>query len=289
MSEAERLQRHRRKADRRSKHVCLARFLESALPASSSTKTAKANAPRIRQVPAVSRALAILRLLAARGEPLTLKAIADELQLVTSTCLHILRVLVDEGMVKVEPSNKRYTLDVGVLALARSVVESNPFPARVQAALDRLSESWNVTTIGVKAAGLDDLVVLALARSRGPFQLYVEVGSRVPPLTSATGRLVAAYAALSDAELARRFKGLVWENAPDFDTWKKEVRAVERKGYAIDRGNYISGVSVIAAPILDAQRHMTHALVALAVTDQLTGARAQAVAADLIREAQALS
>jgi DNA-binding IclR family transcriptional regulator len=220
---------------------------------------------------------------------MTLKAISEGLDLVTSTCLHILRVLVEEGMVKVESGTKRYSLDVGVLSLARSVVENNPFPARIQSALDRLSEAWNVTTIGVKVSGVEDLVVLSLARSRGPFRLYVEVGSRFPALTSATGRLVCAYADLSDAELARRFKVLTWDNAPDLETWKKEVRAAQRNGFAIDRGNYMSGITVIAVPIVDSHQQMTHALVALGVADQLTGVRTKALVTALAQEAKALS
>lgn len=245
--------------------------------------------PRIRPVPAVSRALAILRLLGSHPDPMTLKSISEELGMVTSTCLHILRVLVSEGMVKVDPGTKRYSLDVGVLALAHKVVEKNPFPARVQPTLDRLAEAWNVTVIGIKVTGVEDLVVLALAHSRSPFRLYVEVGSRVPAFTSATGRLVAAYAELPEAELARKFKTLAWDNAPDFATWMKEMRMVKRKGFAIDRGNYMSGITVIAVPILDALQRMTHAVVALGVSDQLTSARAQALAADLRQAAEGLS
>lgn len=248
-----------------------------------------AKGPRVRPVPAVSRALAILRLLAASPEPMTLKAISEELDLVTSTALHILRVLVEEGMVKVEPGTKRYALDVGVLSLARSVVENNPFPARVQSALDRLSERWNVTTIGMKVSGLDDLVVLALARSKGPFRLYVEVGSRVPALTSATGRIVAFYSGLTDSELGRHFKALNWENAPSFETWLKEVKSVQRKGFAIDRGNYINGISVLAVPILDAHRRVTHAVAALGLSDTLNASTVQALAADMQSEAAALA
>ena len=245
--------------------------------------------PRVRPVPAVSRALAILRLLAASSEPMSLKTISEQLDLVTSTCLHILRVLVEEGMVKLEPGTKRYSLDVGVLSLARSVVDNNPLSARMQSALDRMAERWNVTTIGMKVSGLEDLVVLAMARSRGPFRLYVEVGSRVPALTSATGRIVAHFSALSDSELARRFKSLNWENPPSFETWLKEVKSVQRKGFAVDRGNYISGISVLAVPILDAQRRVTHALAALGVADTLNEATLQALAADMQAEAAALA
>jgi DNA-binding IclR family transcriptional regulator len=169
------------------------------------------------------------------------------------------------------------------------VVDNNPLSARMQSALDRMAERWNVTTIGMKVSGLDDLVVLAMARSRGPFRLYVEVGSRVPALTSATGRIVAHFSALSDSELARRFKSLNWENPPSFETWLKEVKSVQRKGFAVDRGNYISGISVLAVPILDAQRRVTHALAALGVADTLNAATLQALAADMQAEAAALA
>jgi DNA-binding IclR family transcriptional regulator len=115
------------------------------------------------------------------------------------------------------------------------------------------------------------------------------VGGRFPALTSATGRLVAAYAELSDAELARRFKALAWDNAPDFEAWKKEVRGAKRKGFAIDRGNYMSGITVLAVPILDVRQRMTHALVAIGVSDQLTKERSQALTTDLLQESEDLS
>ncbi len=245
--------------------------------------------PRIREVPAVTRAIAILRLLGRGGEALTLKAISEELGMVTSTCLHILRVLVDEGLVKVDAGSKRYSLGVGMLALARSVIESSPFPTLVQPVLDRISREANVTAIGVEIAGQDHMVVLALSRSHAPFRLHVDVGSRFPALISATGRLVAAYTDMSDAEVERRFKALRWDQAPDIGTWRKDVEQARAKGYSIDRGNYIDGVTLVAVPVLDRGGRLTHSLVAAGLASQLGAAKAQAVAKDLQEEARALS
>lgn len=258
------------------------------MPAPAS-KTTTAAGPRVRPVPAVTRSIAILRLLGKNPAPLPLKTIAQELGMVTSTCLHILRVLVEEGLVKAEAGTKRYSLGVGMLALARSVLENNPFPTLVQPVLDRLSEAWNVTTIGVEIRGADDLVVLALAHSRSPFKLHVDVGSRFPALTSATGRLVAAHAELSDAELGRQFKAAQWEQAPDLETWKREVEAVRRKGYSIDRGNYVSGITIVAVPVLDSRSQMRFALVAAGMAEQLAATKAQSLAKDLLQEAAGLS
>jgi DNA-binding IclR family transcriptional regulator len=243
----------------------------------------------LRPVPAVSRAIAILRLLGRSAAPMTLKSISQELGMVTSTCLHILRVLVDEGLVKLDVATKRYGLGAGMLALARSVIESSPFPTLVQPVLDRLSGTWNVTAIGVEVTGVEHMVVMALSRSRAPFRLHVDVGSRFPALISATGRLVAAFTELPAPEIERRFKALRWEQPPDLDAWRREVDTVRRKGYSIDRGNYISGIAVIAVPIFDTRQRMTHSLVAAGVADQLGGSKSLALAKDLKDEAQALS
>ena len=86
-----------------------------------------ANAPatksvRVRPVPAVSRSIAILRLLGRNKDSLGVKAIADELKLVPSTALHILRVLVSEELVMVDPVSKRYSLGSGMISLARAPI-----------------------------------------------------------------------------------------------------------------------------------------------------------------------
>ncbi|CAM4067161.1 IclR family transcriptional regulator [Bordetella tumulicola] len=246
--------------------------------------------PRIREVPAVTRAFAILRLLGRGGDPLPLKTISEELGMVTSTCLHILRALVSEGLVKVDVASKRYSLDVGMLTLARSVIESSPFPALAQPVLDRLSKEANVTAIGVEITSQDHMVVLALSRSHAPFRLHVDVGSRFPALISATGRLVGAYTtSMDDAEIERRFKALRWDQPPDIEAWRKDVEAVRKKGYSIDRGNYIDGVTVIAVPVFNAHDRLSHSLVAAALSNQLPASKTQALIKELLIEAQTLS
>ena len=95
----------------------------------------------------------MLRSLGKSQTPLGVKAIADALGLVTSTCLHILRVLVDEKLVRMDPETKRYQPGCGHAFTRPSVMECNIFPqAEFQPVLDRLSTRWNVTTIGVESS-----------------------------------------------------------------------------------------------------------------------------------------
>lgn len=243
---------------------------------------------RIRPVPAVSRAIAILRLLGRVRAPLGVKAIARELDLVPSTALHILRALVMDGLVQVD-ATKRYSLGTGMLSLARSVLETSGFANLVQPELDRLSRDHAITAIGVETAGVEHMVVLALSRTRTPIRLHVDVGSRFPALISATGRCVAAFGDRSLADLKPRFDALRWQSAPPWKAWCAEVETVRRQGYAVDRGNYIAGITIVAVPVLDSRQRITHTLVGIGLTGQLTRTPLAALARDMRETATRLS
>jgi DNA-binding IclR family transcriptional regulator len=229
-------------------------------------------APRIRQVPAVSRSIAILRLLGKARAPLGVNAIAQALGLVPSTCLHILRALVEEKLVAFDRQTKHYRLGIGMLALARSALDSNAFPALIQRGLDDLSTAYNVTAIAVDVTDADQMVVVALSRSTIPFRLHVDVGSVFPSLLSATGRLVAAFSQQSRAELKTQFAKLRWGGLIDFDTWYLEVQQAMQNEYSIDLGTYIAGVTIVAVPVRQTNKKPSHTLVCASLTNQLTEA-----------------
>src|SRR5260221_13924324 len=86
-----------------------------------------AKSPRVRAVPAVTRAIAILRLLSRSHTPQRLKAIAESPALVPSTALHIVRALVAEDLVQAAPLANRYRLSHGMLPLAPAVPEKSDF------------------------------------------------------------------------------------------------------------------------------------------------------------------
>ena len=81
-------------------------------------------------------------------------------------------------------------------------------------------------------------------------RLHVDVGSRFPALISATGRCVAAFSEHPWSEVERRFRSLRWQNAPNYETWRKEIDGVRRHGFSIDRGNYIAGVAIAAVGLV---------------------------------------
>ena len=246
-------------------------------------------APRIRPVPAVARAVAILRLLGRTRQPMNVKSISDELQLVPSTCLHILRALAAERLVSFDPASKRYKLGTGILALARGVMDTDSFAQTVQPMLDEISRKWKVTAIGVEVLDLHHIIVTALASSQLPFRLHVDVGSRFPALISASGRLVAAFGGYSREALRAKFDTLRWQKPLRFEDWLAEVELARHLGHSADDGNYIGGISIVAVPVLDACQHITHTIVAASIIDQLSPQDADALVHELKAHAGRLS
>lgn len=236
-----------------------------------------------RQVPAVTRAIAILRFLARSDEPTGVNPIARELELVPSTCLHILRVLQDEGLVDFDSNTKRYSIGIGILPLARSALQKNTFSTLVQPLLSELSETYGVTSIATQLAEPSQMVVIALSQSTLPFRLQVDLGSRFPILISATGRLFAAFNVKDADELHSSFDKLVWDHPPSFEEWLQEVEDTRARGFAVDRGSYISGVTVVAAPVFNAAGQMVRSLVAIGISERMDDKQVSALAKSLLK------
>ncbi len=248
-----------------------------------------ASAVKNSKAPAISRAAAVLRLLGRSETPVGVHAIARELGLVPSTCLHVLRALVAEEMVAFDNDTKRYSLDAGVLTLARHWLRRNRFTDIAQPVLDQIGQAHDVTALGVRVVGLDHIIVVALSQSGQTIQLRTQIGSRFPGLISATGRCIAAFGGHADKEIEKRFRTLRWDEAPDFEQWKREVAETRERGFAIDEGNYIAGVSVVAAPVWDAGRKFNHAIVAIGIGNALRRGDTESFYQSMLRGARTLS
>lgn len=248
-----------------------------------------AKAMKASKAPAISRAAAVLRLLGRSEGPIGVHAIARELGLVPSTCLHVLRALVAEELVAFDPDTKRYSLDAGVLTLARHWLRRNRFTDVAQPILDQIARLHGVTALGVRVVGIDHIIVVALSQSGQRLQLSTQIGSRFPALISATGRCIAAFGGHDEAEIEKRFNTLRWDDPPSYAQWQREVAETFERGFAVDDGNYIAGVTVVAAPVREAGNRFTHAIVAIGIGNAIRRADPDALFRAMLDGAGTLS
>lgn len=209
--------------------------------------------PVQRNVPAVMRAIAILRFLAKNKDPIGVVPLARATGLIPSTCLHIVRVLSDEGFVTFNPQTKHYSLGPGVLSLASAFSLRNPFVQVVRHRLEELSQLHGCAFAAVEESGPEHYIVVAVGDVHAGLSVRLSVGTRFPSLVSATGRCLAAFGAhqITDEELREKFARLRWDNPPKFEDWLTEIEQVRKQGYAIDQGSYIGGVTIVAVPVFN--------------------------------------
>ena len=67
------------------------------------------------------------------------------------------------------------------------------------------------------------------------------------------------------------------------------MEATRVKGYAVDEGNYIKGVTVIAAPVGAGGQHVSHVVVVVGLTEQVRDIGVGRLARELSATASELS
>jgi DNA-binding IclR family transcriptional regulator len=233
--------------------------------------------------------LNILRLLGRARQPLGLNAIAREVGVISSTCLHILRALEQEGFVAMSPEDKRYTLGLSLVTLGYSALDRRSFPHTVMPHLSKIARDFRATT---SALELDNsgrsFVVVAVASAVGHFGVQVEIGRHIPAFLSATGRCFAAHCGATVASLREAFRPLRWADPISFERWIEQVDETRRLGIGADRGNYMRGFHVLTAPVFENGR-MTRAVTSIFAQTQLNAMEIKKLSNALRDIAEAMS
>jgi DNA-binding IclR family transcriptional regulator len=240
-----------------------------------------------RQVPAVSRAIAILDYLANAKEPLGVVPLARQIGMIPSTCLHILRALADDGLVMANPQTKQYSIGAGVLSLARAYARQDQFIQVTQDRLEDLSRRHGCAFTSVERSGPDHCIVVAIGDTHAGLGVRVAIGTRWPVLVSSTGMCFAAFGALNEADIARTFVDLEWEQPMSLDDWWAEVDKTREAGYGIDDGHFIRGTRIVSVPVFRHDRAVLGCICAVGLRDRMQGDALEALIEDLRAVAEA--
>jgi DNA-binding IclR family transcriptional regulator len=238
-----------------------------------------------KRVPAVRRAATILALLAKHDEPLSLSHIARAVEILPSTCLHILRELAVSRLVTFDSSQKAYRLGPGLVELARAVLRQNSFADLSRPYLQEIAETYDVTATASAMLDSEHMACVALAHPAAAMSLNVTLGGRVPAFSGAAGRCQAAFGNYSRSELRNAFGKVRWQTPVRFEEWADQLQQVKTLGYAVDDGDFALGVTSIATPVLGAAGVVCGTIGIGVITAQLENKRREKIVAALKRAA----
>ena len=224
---------------------------------------------QVKRVPAVRRAASILWELADGSTPMNLSQISRAVDVIPSTCLHILRELATARFVSYDPGSKTYELGSGINDLARKAVKLNNFADLVRPRLQSIADRFNMTATATSKIDAQHLALAAFASPSSTISIRVTLGGRVPLMSGASGRIFAAFGGIPENQIRRNFERVKWVRPIDYETWRVQVAQAVKNGYAEDCEGFVEGVSTLAVPVYSFDGTMTHTLGVFAVDSQL--------------------
>ncbi len=236
-------------------------------------------------VPAVVQAIRILRHLARSGLPLGVTPIARELGISPSSCFNLLKTLTAEGLVEFDTEDKRYRLGAGLNDIARP---ADRLVERIRPKLEALAAGHAMAS-GLWSVTDGRLVLVAFADSELATRIHMTVGQRLPMFIGAMGRCLAAQQNLSAAQAAEAIEPLRWARRPTPERYRREVLQAQRRGWAMDDGDFMAGVTTIAAPIVDGSNTVRYCIANTLFQGQASEQEIQAIGEETARCAIELS
>ncbi len=237
--------------------------------------------PGIQSVEVAAR---ILRALIAAGRPVPLKELARLARMHPGKTHRYLVSLTRTELVTQEDASGYYGVGPMAIALGLSGLRNVGVVRISTQLLPSLRDETNETVL-LAIWSPQGPVVFALEESSRPVFMNIRVGSILPLLASATGRVFAAFmpreavSPLIDAELreSRRF------------AQPKILDDTRAHGLAHVEGTVVPGVNAISAPVFDHKNRIAGVVGALGRTEELDVSYGGKVARALIRTAAEIS
>lgn len=201
----------------------------------------------------VERALNVLDLIAESKDGLTQAQISKKLQIPKSTLHSFLAALEEKRYIK-QDMHGLFSLDVAVLALGNAYLDSTDLSQELRGALVHLLEELNVTAHLATLDGPTVMYVDKLDPAGNQIKLASAIGTRLASHMTAVGR--ACLMQLPAPRLQRYMRYALAEGlgSVDLNKLEAELERSRMRGYAVDHGTLIPGVTTVAVPICNPEQ-----------------------------------
>ncbi len=203
--------------------------------------------------PSVKKAFAILNAVSAVKDGLGVSELAKQLKMAKSTVHGMTSALEELGAVMRNPVTKKYKLGFTLLEIGRSAYSQVDLKAAARPITEELMEKTR-TSVFLGIQNWDHVTILDIVEARQDLNITAPVGSTIPLLAGAVGKVFLASMDENQAFKHIKSKGLPQftdNSIVDLDRYRNELKRVREKGYAIDDEEYIPGVRAAASPLME--------------------------------------
>lgn len=237
-------------------------------------KMPKAVSTDVKLVPAVSRAVDILRHLEKDLDrsAASLSAIAKAVAINKSTCSGILKTLVATGLADYDEDSRTYRLGPALIGLGARAALNRDLVEISKKHTGSFVRETGLTCVTFEWMPNDEFMVTAVVESPRAIKVTIDVGQHFPPQAPVMMRALLAW---QPQKVINDY--FVRYGTPHFTpatlTRRKDIEAamhdVRRVGYAISREEYYAANTAIAAPIVSADRKVAAGICAVGFSSQM--------------------
>lgn len=223
------------------------------------------------KVPNLERGLQILELLVDHPAGLQQSEIATLLRCSKTSVYRITMTLLEHGYLNRNGETRALSLSRKLVAMGcRTQAQPDLMGVSVDV-LKRLRDRVKETVLLGTLVGTE-LVVLEQVLGTHPFKFSVDLGTRLPLHTAAPGKAILAFLPAAESEdLLRRldFTRYTERTLGDAAALREELSRVVAGGHAVDRGEQLTGIHCVAAPVLDRHGYPVAAIWVTGPSDRL--------------------
>ena len=225
-------------------------------------------------VPAATRALAILQALGKAGSPMPAAAIGKKLGLPRSSTYHLLAAMEQDGFVIHFPEDQRWGLGVSAFELGSAYLRHDPLERLARPLLARLVRETEKTIPAVAQLGIlqnssksIDVLYLAKEVPHHPVTIVTEVGVRLPAHLTASGKAILCQL---DAKQVRAMYGgnvalptRTGKGPVSVKELTQDLQEAKLRGFSFENGFVTEGFSSLAVAVLN---HLQMPVAAIGMT-----------------------
>ena len=203
------------------------------------------------QAPIVKKAFIILKAISQNSQGLRISEISSILNISKSTVHGITAALEDQGAINRDSVSKRYTIGITLMELGKAAYEKIDFKKAARPIMEELMEQCQESVfLGIRNG--DRVTVIDIVESRKDFKITSPIGTAIPLLAGATGKLFLSMMEPKDLQKYLDSNHLVrftLNTITETKQYAAELEKVREAGFSTDDEEYISGVRAVAAPI----------------------------------------
>lgn len=234
----------------------------------------------------VYKTLELLKAVGEAGRPVSLGEVCAMTGLPKSTAFKYLRTLRECGFLSHDPQTDTYQVGIAVWQLGRLSGTTKAVREMAAPLMRKLGERFD-ETVNLGVLEDTDVVYVEIVESSHALQTKARLGGADPAYTTALGKAILAVLPADEwrSHVPPRLTARTPRTISTVAALERELDAIRRHGYAVDREETDVGVVSVAAPVLGGDATVVGAIGLSAPTTRLSKKREREVAVEVVATA----